>query len=326
VLRLRRVVVPAGLVYLAGIWLAGDVIAVLQLFGPARPWTTRLLALAWLVLWLPAGSLLVSALLGGLRRDVIRADEAGLHRTHRFWGFRRRELRLAWSEIFDVAPSHDGQVVLVSSTTGSHRLTDLGTPQQRADLIADLTGRIAGASRTLAATGPKAPGPPGAGPATADGAQSGWFLHRTWPEARAAAIRRGVLAVLFWALAGWLAGSGSWFAVAAVIAALVASTSAITLVRTSPGWLLQDGRLRVGQVRPRDGRWIDPPQTVRELRLELERDGEGVTTARLIAVLESGDRYQLARQPAERADLRYLGSWLAARADLPFVDSASARP
>ena len=332
--RLRRTVIlagqGAGLLFLLGVWLAGELIAVLHLLGftggSATPWTHRLFALAWLLLWWPAGSTLVSALLGGLRWDTIRADETGVHCLHRFWGFRRRTLRLAWAQVWDITASHDGRAVLVGSGTGSHRLTELGPPQQRADLIADLARRVPASGVTARAAGLEAEWLPDRSSPAASGPAPALWLRRTWAEARASATRRALVAALLWAFTAGLALTGSWFAAVPGVGALVVSTSAINRVRSSPGWLLRDGRLLVGWIRPRDGSWIDPPRTVLALQLELHQDGEGVTTARLVAMLESGGRQDLCQAPAEAADLRHLGSWLAARADLPFTQLADGRP
>jgi hypothetical protein len=140
---------------------------------------------------------------------------------------------------------------------------------------------------------------------------------------RASAAGVGVLAIVLWAWTAALALGDSasqdrpWIWIMGAAAAS-ATFMAVRLARITEAWQLTPGCLLIGEIRGRGGRWLRSPRRAAALEV-IPVESDGSRYHRLSAVFPVGSAPMYEGGLDDRS-ARALGSWLAARADIPFSD------
>jgi hypothetical protein len=154
-----------------------------------------------------------------------------------------------------------------------------------------------------------------------DGSQALMLCQRSGRR-RASAAGIGVLAVVLWIWTGALALNDSiwqdrpWTWIMGAGAAS-ATWMAIRRARITEAWQLSRGSLLIGETR--GNAWHRPPCRVAALEVTPYED-DGHRYYRLRAVIPPGRRQTLHEGPSDDGSVQALGSWLAARADVPFTN------
>jgi len=159
-------------------------------------------------------------------------------------------------------------------------------------------------------------------PAASDG--QALLLWQRPGRRRAQAAGAGVTAIALWAWTVALAAGDHaaqdkpWIWVMGAAAALC-SWFAVRRARLAEAWEVSAGRLLIGEVRARSGRWRRPPYSAAALELT-RHETDGSQHHRLSAVIPPTGRWETLFDGPDDDSVRSLGAWLAAQADIPFTD------
>lgn len=142
---------------------------------------------------------------------------------------------------------------------------------------------------------------------------------------RAQACGIGVEAIALWAwtialgVGGHAAQDKPWIWILGFFAA-GSTWFAVRRARLAEAWEVSAGRLLIGEVKARSGRWRRPPCSAAALEMT-RHEADGSQHHRLSAVIPpTGRRETLFDGSDDDDSVRSLGAWLALQADIPFTD------
>lgn len=323
-------------VLLAALWLTSQMLdgAVGLLRDPSLSLSGVLLFapfLACLALLVGLGGRAVYELITQLRgRDEIRLTESGLD-CARFRGLHSHRRVAPWSTVQGVSVAAGTPVMIRTDPGVIWQLTRMGTPLERDALAAAVARWVPPAPTYL---------PDGVLPARPPHLPHGWYVREVPPPAgdltspllltpgplrqRLEAIGFGLgVAILLSGLAlltlhdrihersTWILLGGAILVVTALISWSVANRA--------PGWLIGNGELLVGEVRP-GGTWLRPPSAVSQLRVVVQTGSDSEVTHHKLQAMQRGRWMAMYEGSTEGAGAQRLGAWLAVKADIPFTD------